>query len=90
MDETYGRGLGYVCSNCHVDQQFDADTKKGKIIAREMQTMTDGLNKQYLSKMKELDDDYEHATCVSCHKSDEKVHNKMAQPVNPPATPPGR
>jgi hypothetical protein len=84
MDESYGRGLGYTCSNCHVDKDFANDTKKGKVIARQMQVMTTGINQKYLSRIKEMDDDYQKATCVSCHKSTEKVNNKMDQPTNAP------
>ena len=84
MDETYGRSLAYTCSNCHVENDFASDKKKGKVIGRQMQAMTMGIKRQFLSHIKEMDDDYQKATCVSCHKNGEKVNNNMVQPKNAP------
>jgi hypothetical protein len=89
MNETYARGLGVVCSNCHTVGQFDLD-KKNKRIARQMQQMTNAINEQ-LAKTKELDDDYNKVTCVTCHRGSNKPPNKMDVPVAAPAVsrPPG-
>jgi len=68
MDTQYGRGLGWTCSNCHVAGKFEDDSKKNKKIARQMQTMQDYINNRSLSRVKELDAEYDKATCAMCHR----------------------
>ncbi|MEO5590808.1 MAG: photosynthetic reaction center cytochrome c subunit family protein [Gemmatimonadaceae bacterium] len=88
MDVTYGRGLGMACGNCHVIGQYDADTRKNKRIAREMQALTDYINSERLPKIKDLDEDYPKASCVTCHAGSSHTRNTMAVPV--PGAPPPR
>lgn len=87
MDETYGRGLGMTCGNCHVIGQYDGDTRKNKVIARQMQEMTNYLNAVQLPKVKELDEDYKKVSCVTCHAGSGHTKNAMAvpQPASLPA-----
>jgi hypothetical protein len=68
MDVQYGRSLGWTCSNCHVAGKFDDDTKKNKRIARQMQAMQDYINGTQLASVKELDAEYDKATCAMCHR----------------------
>jgi hypothetical protein len=86
MDENYGRGLGWVCSNCHVAGQYDSDQRKNKRIARQMQELTTLINAEQLPKISELDRDYPQVTCVMCHRGTNEPPNKMAVPP-PPANP---
>ncbi len=81
MDTIYGRGLGQTCANCHVIGQFDGDTRKNKRIAREMQVMQDYINAKQLSNIKELDDDYQKLSCVTCHIGTSHPKNTMAVPM---------
>jgi hypothetical protein len=67
MDVNYGRGLGMGCGNCHVVGQFDADTRKNKRVALQMQRMVNYINSKQLPVIKELDEDYVRVTCVTCH-----------------------
>lgn len=77
MDTQYGRGLGWTCSNCHVAGKFDEDTKKNKRIARQMQTMQNYVNGRSLAGIKELDADYEKATCMMCHRGTNEPKGAM-------------
>ena len=88
MDEIYGRGLGMVCTGCHVDGKWDEDTRKNKIIARQMQRMTNELNTEKLPKVKELDEDWHHVSCVMCHRGTGHAANTMAVPPAPTTTAP--
>ena len=90
MDTQYGRGLGWTCTNCHVAGKFDDDTRKNKRIARQMQVMQDYINGSQLSTVKELDADYDKATCVMCHRGSSEPKGEMAVPTLPPAPPAGR
>ena len=83
MDENYGRGLGMGCGNCHVLGKFDDDTRKNKRVAREMQEMTDYINTVRLANIKELDEDYDIVTCVTCHAG--SGHPRATMPVPLPA-----
>ncbi len=90
MDVNYGRGLGWTCGNCHVLTQFDADTRKNKKIARQMQAMTTLINAEQLPKIKELDATYEKVTCVMCHRGSNEPKATMPMPPAPPASSPGQ
>jgi hypothetical protein len=68
MESQYARGLGWTCSNCHVAGKFDDDTRKNKRIARQMQQMQDYVNGTAFAQIKELDAEYDKATCSMCHK----------------------
>ncbi|MCC7053264.1 MAG: photosynthetic reaction center cytochrome c subunit [Gemmatimonadaceae bacterium] len=91
MDTQYGRGLGWTCANCHVVGKFDDDSKKNKRIARQMQVMQDYVNGTSLASVKELDAEYDKATCVMCHRGSSEPKGTMPVPPLPPApsTPPG-
>jgi hypothetical protein len=80
MDANYGRGLGMGCGNCHVIGQYDQDTRKNKRVAREMQEMTDYINSVRLAQIKELDEDFEKVTCVTCHAGSGHPRTTMPQP----------
>ena len=88
MDENYGRGLGWTCTNCHIAGQFDSDQRKNKRIARQMQQMTDAINAEQLARMTELDADFQKVTCVTCHRGSNEPPGRMAVP-QPAMTGPG-
>lgn len=87
MDENYGRGLGWTCGNCHAPGSFDADTRKNKRIARQMQELTDRINRNDLTGIKELDADYEKVTCVMCHRGTNEPKGTMPLPPAPAPRP---
>ena len=80
MDVIYGRGLGMACGNCHVITKYDDDTRKNKRVARDMQEMTDYINKVRLVNIKELDSGYVKVTCVTCHAGSNQPKDTMAVP----------
>ncbi len=81
MDEEYGRGVGAVCSNCHVVGEWDKDEKKNKVIARDLERMTRVINEAHLAKQKDLDEDYPKATCVLCHRGTLHPPNTLPKPT---------
>jgi hypothetical protein len=85
MDTQYGRGLGWTCSNCHVAGKFDDDSRKNKRLARQMQAMQDYINGTAMKDMKELDAEYDKATCVMCHKGTNEPKGSMAVPLIAPS-----
>ena len=88
MDEIYGRGLGMVCTGCHINGKWDDDSRKNKIIARQMQQMTIQLNTETLPKVKELDEDWHKVSCVMCHRGTGHAANTMPVPPAPSSTAP--
>ena len=84
MDEQYGRGLGWTCNNCHVIGKFDDDSRKNKKIARQMQQMQDHINGDRLTLVKELDDNYNKASCVMCHRGESHAFGEMEVLTAPP------
>lgn len=87
MDEEYGRGLGLVCTSCHVAKEWDKDTKKNKNITREMEKMTRTINDASLAKVKDLDDDFPKATCVMCHRGTVHMPNMLPKPTRETVAP---
>lgn len=85
---SYGRAIGATCTGCHVAGQWDQDTRKNKVIARQMQRMTDELNRNALPKITELDEDRPPVTCAMCHAG--SGHPRKDVPLTPgaPAGPP--
>lgn len=83
MDVNYGRGLGMSCGNCHVIGQYDGETRKNKRVARQMQEMTDYINTVRLAGIKELDEDYDKITCVTCHAGSGHPKTTMSVPLPP-------
>lgn len=67
MDSGYSRALGVGCDHCHVEDQWDADDKRAKRAAREMITLTRGINES-LSGMQEIDNSEPTVNCTTCHR----------------------
>lgn len=97
MDEQYGRSVGASCTGCHANQNVNGvlkvnyadDSPKKKMIARQMEEMTQNINRD-LKKNKGIDEDYPKATCVMCHRGAEHMPNTMKQLKNSDPPPPTR
>ncbi len=84
MDEQYGRGLGFTCVNCHMDNgDYASDERKNKVIARQMERMQRDIDTKYIAKVKELDDPRPKTTCVMCHRGTAHMPNTMDVPTAP-------
>ena len=84
MDEQYGRGLSFACTNCHMDNgDYASDTRKNKVIARQMERMQRDIDAKYIAKVKELDDPRPKTTCVMCHRGTPHMPNTMDVPTAP-------
>jgi cytochrome c2 len=96
MNEQYGRSVGASCTGCHANTNvagvlkvdYASDEPKKKQIARQMEKMTQGINKE-LSKVKELDQPYIRTTCVVCHRGAEHMPTTM-DPLKNNESPPTR
>jgi hypothetical protein len=83
--ETWAGSLGVHCDTCHMADpnnvgpngrprlNFPDDSKPDKQIARIMYTMTEQINKDYVSKAMAMDPDGEGkpVTCGTCHRGHE-------------------
>ncbi len=85
MDEQYSRGLGFTCTNCHMDNKdFASDERKNKVIARQMERMQRDIDSKYIAKVKELDEEVPKTTCVMCHGGTAHMPNTMDVPASTP------
>ncbi|MBX9929098.1 MAG: photosynthetic reaction center cytochrome c subunit [Gemmatimonadaceae bacterium] len=84
MDEQVGKALGMVCVNCHVAGQWESDSRKNKVIARQMQQLTNDLNAKVLPTIKELDADYHKVGCAMCHRGTGHAENAVPAPATAP------
>src|SRR3954463_3752989 len=66
MDSSYGRSLGWQCTNCHVTTDFSSDSKKDKRSARLMIEMTNRINKEDMPKISAQNPHV--VTCMLCHR----------------------
>jgi hypothetical protein len=84
MDEQYGRGLSLLCTGCHTDdRKWELDTRKDKVIARQMERMQRDIDAKYLAKNKEIDKPAPKVTCVMCHRGTTHMTNTMDVPTAP-------
>jgi hypothetical protein len=91
--ENWAGSLGVHCDTCHMADpnhvdpngrprlNFPDDSKPDKQIARIMYTMTQQINKDYISKAMDMDKDAEGSpvTCGTCHRG-----HKMPEDFVPP------
>ena len=84
MDEQFGRGLGFNCTSCHMDNKdYASDARKDKIIAMQMIKLQRAIDAKYIAKVKELDDPRPKTTCVMCHRGAGHLTNEMDVPTAP-------
>lgn len=63
---TYGRALGWNCTNCHVPTDYSSDSKHDKQLARIMQQMTLEINRDQMPKLKSRAPVA--VNCMTCHR----------------------
>jgi Photosynthetic reaction centre cytochrome C subunit len=99
--EGWAGSLGVHCDTCHMADpnnigpngrprlKFDDDSKTDKQIARIMYTMTEQMNKDYISKAMDLDKDGEGSpvTCGTCHRGHKMPEKFVPPPENGPGGP---
>jgi hypothetical protein len=84
---TINAALGVQCGYCHVfvaagdpGNDFAADTKTPKLVARVMMQMTSEINAKLAANIKKPADQITRVECATCHRG-------AAIPVVPPAAP---
>jgi hypothetical protein len=102
--ETWAGSLGVHCDTCHMADpknlgpngrprlNFADDSKDDKKIARIMYTMTQQINKDYISKTKEIDTDAMDmtVTCGTCHRGHEMPQEFVIPKEGPRGGPGGQ
>jgi hypothetical protein len=93
--QSIGQALGVQCSHCHVfeapgspNNDFAADTKQPKLVARVMMQMTGEINQKLAASISKPADQLTRVMCMTCHRG-------AAIPTLPPppargAAPPGQ
>src|SRR5687768_10621398 len=69
MEQAFVPNLGVECNHCHTSGEWDSDTKREKVVAREMWVMRGELQ-QKLRQITGKDD--LPLTCYTCHKGQPK------------------
>jgi len=87
MDSSYGRSLGWQCSNCHVTTDFSSDSKKDKGLAKLMIAMTNVINVEHLPKINPKEP--QKTTCMMCHRGTNEPKDSVEtyRTVTPPRPP---
>jgi len=97
MMETWAGALGVQCDNCHMPDpnrparngrprlNFADDSKTDKQVARIMYTMTQQINKDYISKTMDMDkeDEGSPVTCGTCHRGHKMPETFVIPPEEP-------
>ena len=69
MEQAFVPNLGVTCTHCHVDKEWESDTKPTKGIARNMWT----LRAQWQAEVRKASGNAEAVvTCYTCHKGQAK------------------
>lgn len=71
MDLGFSRSLGVGCAHCHDVEDWPADTKKQKAVAREMSLMTRELNAK-LQTIDGIESEQPVVNCTTCHRGQKK------------------
>lgn len=66
MDIAYSKSLGVSCGHCHDTKDWASDTKKPKLITREMWHMMGRINNELLKGITQLDKAA--VNCTTCHR----------------------
>lgn len=72
MKTVVAPGLGVKCNFCHDPNDYASDSKKEKMIARDMMLMVQGVNKNTMKKI-----GHDDISCWICHRGNtEPEHYK--------------
>lgn len=71
MDLGFSRSLGVGCAHCHDVEDWPADAKKQKAVAREMSLMTRELNAK-LQTIDGIESEQPVVNCTTCHRGQKK------------------
>ena len=71
MDLGFSRSLGVGCAHCHDTQDWAADAKETKAVAREMILMTREINAK-LKTIEGIESDPPVINCTTCHRGNKK------------------
>lgn len=64
----FSRSLGVDCTHCHTPDNFGAETKEEKQIARDMMKMAGTISNDLLKNMKSLGGRRAVVNCTTCHR----------------------
>ena len=81
MEIGYARSLGVDCTHCHVPGAWEKDDKPTKQIARDMGAMMVAINKEHLTKIKNLKSEAPAVNCTTCHRGSTKPALNLPDPA---------
>lgn len=68
MQGGFSRSLGVTCTHCHTPDNWAAEDKTKKQVARDMWTMMGKINSEMLSGIKNLKSEKPAINCTTCHR----------------------
>jgi hypothetical protein len=83
MVRGFSRSLGMRCGGCHVRDDFASDDRPNKRIAREMWAMVQGINKNTLPSIKDIEVEMPMVNCWTCHRGQHEPETNPDAPKKP-------
>jgi photosynthetic reaction center cytochrome c subunit len=80
MQIGYSRSLGVTCTHCHQPDDWSADAKPEKKIARQMATLMRDVNEKLLPAIPELQSRHSVVNCTTCHRGQVKPALNLEAP----------
>lgn len=77
MEMGFAKSLGVKCDHCHDPNNWAADTKDEKKIARQMFRMVGEINGNQLKKIDGLKSKDPVVNCTTCHRGEKKPATEM-------------
>jgi len=81
MEFGFARSLGVDCTHCHIPDNWAAEDKPEKQIARDMSAMNTTINKELLKNIKNLKSPNPIVNCTTCHRGEVKPAINLPQPT---------
>ncbi|MEZ5428669.1 MAG: c-type cytochrome [Pyrinomonadaceae bacterium] len=83
MQFGFSRSLGVTCTHCHTPENWAAETKPTKQIARDMQLMAAKINEDLLKNIKGLEGRNAIVNCTTCHRGEVKPALNLPMAAKP-------
>lgn len=80
MQGGFSRSLGVTCTHCHTPENWAADDKTKKQIARDMWVMSGKINGELLKNIANLKSERPTINCTTCHRGEVKPALNLPAP----------
>ena len=68
METGFSKSLGVTCTHCHNPNDWAAEEKLQKQIARDMMAMVGRINQELLGEINNLESENPAVNCTTCHR----------------------